>query len=440
MVYTFKGGFHVKEHKNTETSKTEVMQAPETVVLPMSQHIGVHCTPIVKRGDHVYLGQLVGVVEKGLGTPVHSSVSGYVEDVVPRKNTQGQPVMHVVVKNDGKDEIDPNIKPADKPLSEYSTEEIVNIIREAGVAGMGGASFPTYAKVSSAIGKVDRMFINCSECEPYITANHRLLLERPEEVVNGAKILLRAFSLKLAEFVIEDNKMNAVASVKKAAAGSELVKVRVVKTKYPQGDERQLIYAVSGREVPTGKLPADVGCVVFNCETCAAVYRAFALGMPVTERIVTVDGDCIKAPKNLLVRLGTPMSALAEHLGGYARTPQKVISGGPMMGIAQWDIDAPVTKGTSAVLFFSEKLDSEKHSQDASCIHCGRCVNACPMHLMPSLVAQYAMKMDYEMSSKQGAMSCVECGTCSYVCPAKMPLVQYIRTAKFYIRNTFVKK
>jgi len=439
LTYTFKGGVHVSEHKNTAKCAIEAMPAPDKVCIPLSQHIGAPAKALVKKGDPVLRGQAIGIVESGLGCPVHSSVSGTVVDIRERSTPTGARIQEIIIENDGLDTLCTDLAPADKPLSEFSPEEIIERVRLAGIAGMGGATFPSYAKIQSALGKVDRLIINCAECEPFITANHRLMLERPGEIINGAKILLRAFGLQLAEIAIEDNKPDGANAIEEAAGGSSLIRVRMLKTKYPQGDERQLIFAITGREMPAGKLPADVGCVVFNAETCAAIYRAFAHGLPLVDRIVTVDGDCVKKPKNLMVRIGTPISALVEYCGGLTKQPHKIIMGGPMMGFAQWDAETPIAKGSSAILVFSKRMDSDKGLEDSSCIRCGRCIAGCPMHLMPSLLATFSRSGDYGEAEKYSVMSCVECGSCSYVCPAHVPIVQYIRLAKFKIKSKSFK-
>ncbi|MBR5252583.1 MAG: electron transport complex subunit RsxC [Clostridia bacterium] len=435
MAYTFKGGIHVEEHKNTSRRRIEPMAAPHTVAIPMVQHIGAPATPCVKKGDHVTIGQKIGVVpDSALGCPVHSSVSGTVVDIVKKLIPSGASVEHVVIENDKLNELCPDNKATEKKLTDITTAEIISIIRNAGISGMGGAAFPTYAKLQSALGKVDKLIINCAECEPFITVNHRLLLEQPTTVINGIKILLKALGINEAYIGIEDNKPDAIKILEKLTASSKMISVKVVKTKYPQGDERQLIYALTGREVPNGKLPADVGCVIFNPETCSAIYKAFAFGTPLTSRIVTVDGDCVKRPKNLLVPIGTSFSDLIEFCGGLVREPQKIVSGGPMMGAAQWDPEMPITKSTSAILVLSEKF-SRKSTLEAVCIHCGRCINHCPMHLMPMYIAQFSMKNDIENAEKYGAMSCVECGSCSYNCPGSVEIVQHIRVAKAAIRT-----
>lgn len=429
MAYTFRGGSHVSEHKNTRRAQIRRLDPPAQVAIPLAQHIGAPCKPLVAVGDYVYRGQMIGNLEDGLGCPVHSSVSGTVKALNPRTDTTGKQVTHVVIESDGEMALDPLITPHEKKLSETSPEEIIEIIRRAGIVGMGGAGFPTHAKIGSALGKVERLIVNCAECEPYLTANHRLLLENPAAVINGTKILLRAFGLRQADIAVEDNKLDAINRLEEMLVDSRLMRVRVLKTKYPQGDERQLIYALTGRELPAGKLPSDVGCLIFNAETCAAIFAAFAYGMPLMERVVTVDGDCVAEPKNLLVPIGTSCLDVLEACGGLKLPPRKVIFGGPMMGAAQWDIEMPVTKTTSAILAFSEKAVRGPKLPEV-CLHCGRCVQNCPMRLMPNYLVQYAMQGRMEEAEAFGVMSCVGCGTCSYNCPGHMPIVQYIRVAK----------
>lgn len=432
-MYTFKGGVNLDEHKITAGCETELFTSPEYVIIPMSQHIGAPCEPLVKPGDYVMIGQKIGDVTSGLGCPVHSSISGTVKAIEEKSSPTGARVKSIVIENDKQNAVSPDIKPFDKRLTDATTEELVSIIREAGISGMGGATFPTYAKINSALGKVDRIIVNCAECEPFITANHRLLLEDPASVINGVKILQRILGVRDVIIAVEDNKMDAVNILEELLSDSTMIEVAVMRTKYPQGDERQLIYALTGTELKQGQLPADAGCVIFNAETCSAVFYAFRAGMPVIRRYVTVSGDCVAEPKNLIVPIGTPFSALIDYCGGLTKTPAKLISGGPMMGQAQWDKDAPVTKGTSAVLVFSKNF--ERHSDlPSACIRCGRCVAHCPMHLMPAYLAMFAANKEFDLCEKYNVMSCVECGSCSYGCPGNVQIVQQIRVAKGEIR------
>lgn len=427
--FTFRGGIHVEDYKNTRKSQIQRMPAPEWLSVPTLQHIGAPCIPKVKSGDIVDVGQCIGDVAAGLSCPIHTGVSGKVTAIEEKVNVFGAKIKHIVIKNDFEERISKEVVPFTKRLADTSLDEIVDVVRKAGISGMGGATFPTYAKINSAAGRVNTLIINCAECEPYITANHRLLLENPEKVINGTKILLKALSLRQGYIAVEDNKLDAINRLEELLADSELIKVKIMKTKYPQGDERQLIYAITGNELPMGKLPADVGCVVFNAETSSAIFNAFINGMPLVERIVTVDGDCIKTPKNVLVTIGTSYRDVINFCGGLKCRPYKIITGGPMMGTAVWDIDAPVTKGTSALLVFSSRYE-KIGSAISACIRCGRCVEGCPMHLMPSYLSSFSQKNQFEKCEEFDVMSCVECGSCAYNCPGKVPIVQNIRTAK----------
>jgi len=435
LAYTFSGGIHVEEYKNTRKCRIEALPPPAKVTIPLSQHIGAPAAACVNVGDTVTLGQKIGDVAEGmLGCPVHSSVSGTVKEIVKKTLPTGAVVDHIVIENDMLDTVSPDLHPTEKRLADVTPEEIVSVIREAGIVGMGGAAFPTYAKINSAMGKVDKIIVNCAECEPFITANHRLLLEHGASVINGVKILLKALGVRTAFIAVEDNKMDAVEKLEELLGDSRMISVKVMKTKYPQGDERQLVYALTGEEIPAGKLPADVGCVIFNAETCAAIYKAFSTGMPSVSRVVTVDGDCIRRPKNLLVPVGTSASDLIAFCGGLCRPPKKLVNGGPMMGAAQWDPEMPVTKSTSAVLVFSARF-GRKNVAKPACIRCGRCVNHCPMHLMPMYIAQFSKIGDLKRAEEYGAMSCVECGSCSYNCPGGVEIVQHIRVAKAAIKT-----
>lgn len=432
MKFTFRGGTHLDEHKDTAALATERLPEPATVSIPLSQHIGAHAVPVVKAGDAVRVGQVIGEIPAGLGCPVHASVSGTVKEIVTRHNAQGTPIQNIVIENDGQ-RTWTDLHPWDKPLSETTAEEIISVVRNAGISGLGGATFPTYAKLQSAVGKAERVIVNCAECEPYITANHRLLLERAGSVIEGLEIVMHALNVTEGLIAVEDNKPDAIALLSELVGKKEGIRVCVMKTKYPQGDERQLVAALLHREIPAGKLPADVGCLIINAETSSAISRALYRGLPLVSRIVTVTGDCVRTPKNVRAPLGASYRDLIDFCGGTVKEPKKIICGGPMMGQAQWDPDAPVTKGTSALLVFSEDAD-RANAWSGACIHCGRCVNHCPMHLMPNYLAQYAEARRYDDAAKLDVMSCVECGTCSYNCPAGVPIVQYIRVAKGALR------
>ncbi|MBO5671388.1 MAG: electron transport complex subunit RsxC, partial [Clostridia bacterium] len=434
-AYTFRGGFRIEEYKNTRAKRIETLPAPKTVSIPLLQHIGAPCQPTVKVGDTVTVGQVIGnAAAGGLFCPVHASVSGKVIAIENRYAPLGNKISNVVIENDMLDTPSPDIQPFEKPLTDATPEEIVNVIRNAGISGMGGATFPTYAKIESAIGKVDTIIINCAECEPFICANHRLMLENPAAVINGVKILLKALGVHTAYLAVENNKLDAANKLEALIGDSQMISVRILKTKYPQGDERQLIYALTGQELPAGKLPADVGCVIFNVETCASIFNAFAHGMPLTRRVVTVDGDCVREPKNVLAPLGTSFRDLIDFCGGLKKTPAKMISGGPMMGRAVWDPDMSVTKGVGAILLLSDKY-TKGDGTPPTCIRCGRCVANCPMHLMPNYISQFSRAKEYDRAEEFGAMSCVECGTCSYNCPGGLEVSHQIRIAKNEIKK-----
>ena len=431
MALTFKGGLHVNSAKNTSGMAIVEFPAPGIVSIPMQQHIGAPATPLVKKGDHVNLGDVIGRFDTGLSCPVHASVSGTVKDIEMRPSYTGYgKTAHIIIENDGLGTLSESIKPYEGDIYTAKTEDIIERVKEAGISGMGGAAFPTYAKIQSGIGKAKKVIINCAECEPYITANHRLMLEEPERIVGGARILKNALGVDTVIFAVEDNKKDAAESLTNAIGAENGLQVVLLKTKYPQGDERQLIYAIDHVELPAGKLPADVGAVIFNAETAAAVYSAMKTGMPLVSRVVTVDGDAINEPKNIRVPLGTSLEDVFAFCGGVKDSAARVISGGPMMGAAQWDYNAVIMKNTSALLVLSE----EKGIDPGECIHCGKCVSVCPMHLMPLYLAAYA-KADDEASAEQfNILSCVECGCCTYNCPGRVPIVQHIRNMKSQIQ------
>ena len=426
MALTFRGGLHIGDRKNARKVPLETFPAPQFVQIPLSQHIGGHAKPLVAPGDIVDKGQMIAQNDAVYSCPIHSSVSGKVLSVERRMLTTGAKTDFIAIENDYEDRLHVGVRPFGKKINETTPAEIIEVVRRAGIAGMGGAMFPTYAKIKSALGRVTTLIVNCAECEPYLTGNYRLMVERPEMIINGMKILLKTLGLKTGYVAIEDNKLAAADSITAAAAKSKMVEIKILKTKYPQGDERQLIYALTGKELPSGKLPAEAGCVVFNAETCAAVCDAFVSGMPLIERILTVDGDCIINPKSLRVPIGTAVYEVVEYCG-LKKEPKKIVKGGPMMGLAVFDMKNPVTKGTTGILAFSEKHIYKEHSE---CIRCGKCIDGCPVRLMPSYLATFAKKGDLGMCERYDVFSCVECGCCTYICPAGTPIVQHIRTAK----------
>ena len=433
MARSFFGGIHPKENKHyAENTPIQEYREPDVLVIPMGQHIGVPCKPLVKKGDQVTMGQKIGDNE-GLCVPVHASVSGTVKAVEMRPHTSGTMMMSVVIENDHQDTLCPEVQPrTPEEVEKLTPEELLTIIREAGIVGMGGAAFPTHVKLRSAMGKVDTIIVNVSECEPYIVADDRLCQEYPEELVAGLKIIMKILGLKEAHIGMEDNKKAAAKALKKELVGEAGITLDILQAKYPQGAEKQLIYAITGREVPSGALPAAVGCAVFNAATCQAIHNAVYEGLPLIRRIVTVSGDIVMEPKNLLVPIGTAFDMLSQAVGRN-ENPYKVLSGGPMMGTAQYDLAVPVVKGTNAVTILGKK---NKYDVEASrCIRCGRCIDACPMHLMPVLMYKAMFAGDVEEMKSVNMMDCIECGSCAYCCPASVPLVLAFRTAKHQIRQ-----
>ena len=435
MAFSFFGGVHPNENKGYARDKeTQVFPEPDLLVIPMSQHIGAPCKPLVKKGDPVTVGQKIGD-NQGLCVPVHASVSGKVKAVEARPHTNGTTVMSVVIENDHLDTLCEDIKPrTQEEVDNLTKEELIGIIREAGIVGMGGATFPTHVKLNGQ--GVDTVIVNAGECEPYITADDRLCREQPDKLISGLKIIMKIFGLSEGHIGIEDNKPEAVKALTAALCKEDGITIDVLPAKYPQGAEKQLIYAVTGREVPSGALPATVGCAVFNAATVKAIHDAVYDGMPLIKRIVTVSGDILMEPKNLLVPIGTPFSALIDACG-HSENPYKVLSGGPMMGMAQYDLSVPTIKGVNAitVLGRSNKYDVE----DYHCLRCGKCIDACPMKLMPVLMYKAMQSGDVQEMKDNNIMDCIECGSCAYTCPASVPLVLGFRVAKQVIRNDAAK-
>ncbi len=437
MAFSFFGGIHPKENKwYAEKHPVQNFPQPDILVIPMSQHIGAPCNPLVKKGDTVTMGQKIGD-NQGLCVPVHAPVSGKVKAVEMRPHTSGTMVLSVVIENDHQDTLCPDITPrTPQQVQELSPEELMSIIREAGIVGMGGAAFPTNVKLSSGVGKVDTVIVNVSECEPYIVADDRLCQEFPREVILGLEVVMRVLGLEKAHIALEDNKPMAKKALEEALADKPNIQLDILPAKYPQGAEKQLIYAVTGREVPSGGLPAAVGCAVVNSATCKAICDAVYEGMPLIRRIVTVSGDIVMEPKNLMVPIGTSFNELLEAVG-YRENPYKVLSGGPMMGAAQYDLAVPVIKGTNAVTVLGQKnkfvVDNPK------CIRCGKCVEVCPMHLMPVLIYKAMFTGDADEMLAVDLMDCIECGCCAYICPAGVPLVLGFKAAKHQVREAQAK-
>ena len=423
MAQAFFGGVHPNDMKAATNEKAiEQLEAPAEVVIPMSMHIGAPCKPIVAVGDKVTIGQKIGEPGGFVSAPIHASVSGTVKAVEPRPFSMGGTMMSVVIENDFQNTVCPDIHPVEDPDS-LTPEQLVEIVKNAGIVGQGGATFPTHVKISSGLGKVDYVIINAAECEPYITGDHRTMLERPEQVVKGATLLAKCFGVEHVYIGIEANKQNAADVLNKTIAELNApVVVEVLHTRYPQGAEKQLCQAVSGRQVPSGKLPADAGCCIFNLNTTCAIYRAVYTGMPVVNKIVTVSGSGVIEPKNIECPIGTPISKLFDACGGLREDTYKLIMGGPMMGLAQYNVDVTVGKGTGAMLAFAGK--EEQYEEHPQCIRCGKCVY------------KYLMKGDVDTwQNTLHGMDCIECGACTYICPARLPLIHAFRMGKQKVNN-----
>ena len=430
MKKLFFGGIHPKYNKEMSTHTTDFMKIrPGTVVIPMQQHIGAPCVPLVSVGDHVKVGQKIGDGE-GLCVPVHASVSGTVIAIEPWPHVSGRQVLAVVIENDGKDEaVTLEIPDTD--------DEILHTIREAGIVGMGGAAFPGNVKALSAMGNVDTLLANGCECEPYITADDCLLRTDPQAVISGMQILGQLLNVKKRVLAVEDNKAEAIEKLRLLLKDFENIELVILPTRYPQGAEKQLIQAVTKREVKPGQLPVSVGCAVFNVSTYAAIYRAVCLGLPLTERIVTVSGEAIAEPQNFLVPIGTTFHDLIEVAGGLHDKTERVISGGPMMGVAQSDLNVPIVKATNCVLCL--KKDENGAAENPVCLRCGKCVAVCPMRLQPLYMYRFQKAGRVKELERLNIMDCMECGSCAFTCPGKLPLVETFRKGKQMVREASKK-
>lgn len=429
MKHLFFGGIHPQYNKEMSTKSIELHTiTPKQVVIPMQQHIGAPCTPLVKVGDYVRRGQKIGDGE-GLCVPVHASVSGTVSAIEPRPHPGLGSVMAVVIDNDFKDDTVPPSIP--KP------EDVLHAIREAGIVGMGGAAFPGNAKALAAMGNIDTLIANACECEPYITADDVMLRTNLEQVMGGMMILREILHPKRAVLAVEDNKGQAIEKIRALQSQFPDIELQVLPTRYPQGSEKQLIQAITGREVPPGQLPVSTACAVFNVSTFAAIFRAVRLGIPLTERIVTISGEAISEPQNFIVRIGTTFHDLIEAAGGLNDRTERVISGGPMMGKAQSDLSVPVIKATNSILCLLK--DQNGAAENPVCLRCGKCVGVCPMRLQPLYMYRFTNANRVDELSRLHILDCIECGSCAFTCPGKLPLVEQFRTGKKLVREANAK-
>jgi electron transport complex protein RnfC len=431
MLKTFKlGGVHPPENKLSKDKKIEVLALPKTVFIPVAQHIGAPSTPVVKKGDEVKVGQIIAKSSSFVSTNIHSSVSGKVKKVDFSADSSGYPKQGIFIDVEGDewlDEIDRSLDLV-KEVSIDGTE-IIKRIQEAGVVGMGGATFPTHVKLVPPKGmKAEVLLINGVECEPYLTSDHRLMLEKTEEILVGIQLLMKAMNVDKAVIGIENNKPDAIKLLNEKCKAYQGVSVVALKVQYPQGGEKQLINAVTGKEVPSGGLPIAVGAVVSNVGTAFAVYEAIQKNKPLFERVVTVTGKGVEKPSNFMVRIGTATTELVEAAGGLPENTGKIISGGPMMGRAIRTLDVPVTKGTSGILLMKE--EEANRGECISCIRCSRCTTVCPMGLEPYLLMTLGEKQIFDRAENERIMDCIECGSCSYTCPSNRPLLDYIRFGK----------
>lgn len=435
---SFIGGIHPYDGKKlSKDKKMKEVYPKKELVYPLVQHIGAPCIPVVAKGDYVLTGQLIAKEGGFVSAPIYASVSGIVKSIEPRRIVTGDIVNSIIIENDEQYKEVEYEKP--KPYTELTREEIIELIKKAGVVGMGGAGFPTHVKLQPKNPeKIDYIIVNGAECEPYLTSDYRRMLEETEKIVGGLKIMLRLFEKAKGIIAIEDNKPDCIDLMRTLTKDTPNIIVKTLRTKYPQGAERQIIYATTRREINSSKLPADAGCIVDNIDTVAAIYQAVTEGKPLINRIITVTGDCIRNPRNYKVRIGMSYQDLLDEAGSFIVKPEKIISGGPMMGFALFDLNVPTTKIASALVCLSR--DDVARFETTACIKCGKCLEVCPGRIMPYKLATLAEKNDKKEFERMDGMECCECGCCSFVCPARRQLTQAIKSMRKTILEDRKKK
>ncbi len=433
---TFRGGIHPDDKKrSSDCVETEFFHAPKTMVYPMQQHIGKPSRVLACVGDKVKIGQLIAEADGDVSANLHSSVSGTVTAIKPHIHPNGNMVESVIIENDFKNEYIADFK-KQSDINKLSPEDIVKLVKDAGIVGMGGAAFPTHIKLVPS-NAIDTVIINGAECEPYITSDHRLMLEHPQCILTGIQAVKKAVGAKNAVVCIENNKPDAIEKLTDIFSDFEDINVTAVRTKYPQGSEKQIIDAVTGRQVPSGGLPSDIGVVVLNVDTIWAIADVINKGLPLIHRVVTLSGGAVKNPKNYIVPLGTPIKNIIEASGGFLEQPAKILLGGPMMGNAVYDTNVPVIKGTGAIIALTEA--EIKSSEPTACVRCGKCVDVCPIHLQPVMLREYSIRNDWQKLNELHIKDCIECGACTYICPGRQNPVQHIRNAKPNVLEMLLK-
>lgn len=426
----FRGGVKVPHNKHTSESETIYMPEPSQVVIPMQMHIGAPCKPTVKAKDTVMVGQVIADSDSYVSVPIHSPISGKVKKIQPILLSNGRACEAIIIENDGLDTYDPSIA----PVVYYNKDEFLQSVRDSGLVGIGGAGFPLHVKLANDTKKapIDTVIVNGAECEPYITSDYREIIEFPERIISGVEVVMEQLGIERGIIGVEDNKpkgMEALlAALERRTDKSKKIEVMELPSRYPQGAEKTLIYATTGRRVSAGKLPSHVGCLVMNISTVSLLFNYLETGVPLIYKRVTVDGDCIKEPKNVMVPVGTRISEVLEFCGGFKEEPDKIILGGPMMGVAQYSDDLPITKQTNAIITLDKKAASLP--EESPCIRCGRCVSACPLSLMPVQAERFSKTKNADMLKKLNVSACMECGCCAFVCPSGRKLVQYMKQAK----------